>query len=157
MRRGFTLIEMILVLFIMGIIGGASVVSVRYYNTIKNKVDADYSCNAIVSFINNSKMYCRENSCIGIITFDVPRNEIKLVRDSIMVSKQILSNKITMEKVIWNDENKGFLIEKDGYSDTSGSIYLKDNNLNEYKITVRVASKFIEIKMKVGSNYVSVK
>ena len=122
-----------------------------------NKVDADYSCNVIVSFINNSKMYCRENSCSGIITFDLPRNEIKLVVDATLVSKQILSNKITIKHVIWNDEKKGFLIEKDGYSDTSGSIYIKDNNLDEYKITIRVASKFIEIKMKVGSNYVSVK
>ena len=152
-----SLIEMILVLSIMGIIGGVSVVSVKYYNTIKNKVDADYSCNSIVSFINNSKMYCRENDCSGIITFDVPRNEIKLVVEASMVSKQLLSNKITMKQVIWNDEKRGFSIEKDGYSDTSGSIYLKDNNLDEYKITIRVASKFIEIKKKVGSDYVSVK
>ena len=77
-KSGFTLIEMIIVISIMSIIGGCSVISVRYYKTIKNKIDADYYCNAVVSFINNSKMYCKENSCSATITFDIAKNEMKL-------------------------------------------------------------------------------
>ena len=44
MRKGFTLIEIILVIAIIGVIGGVSALSVRYYKTVKNSVDADYYC-----------------------------------------------------------------------------------------------------------------
>ncbi|APC41030.1 type II secretion system protein [Clostridium estertheticum] len=145
MRRGFTLIEMILVLSIMGIIGGTSVVSVRYYNTIKNKVDADYSCNAIVSFINNSKMYCRENSCSGIITFDVLRNEIKLHDGTTEINKLSLSNKIKLYEVIGRRSDNDIVSDDKGYSNDSCTIILKDNNLIEHRITMRVGTAYVKI------------
>jgi len=145
MRRGFTLIEMILVLSIMGIIGGSSVVSVRYYNTIKNKVDADYSSNAIVSFINNSKMYCREHSCIGIITFDVPRNEIKLHDGTQEINKLLLSNKITLYEVIGRRSDNDIVSDDKGYSNDSCTIILKDKNLIEHRITMRVGTAYVKI------------
>ncbi|MBU3176348.1 type II secretion system GspH family protein [Clostridium estertheticum] len=145
MRRGFTLIEIILVLSIMGIIGGTSVVSVRYYITIKNKVDADYSCNAIVSFINNSKMYCRENSCSGIITFDVLRNEIKLHDGTTEINKLSLSNKIILYAVIGRRSDNDIVSDDKGYSNDSCTIILKDNNLIEHRITMRVGTAYVKI------------
>ncbi|MBW9151882.1 type II secretion system protein [Clostridium estertheticum] len=145
MRRGFTLIEIILVLSIMGIIGGASVVSVRYYNTIKNKVDADYSCNAIVSFINNSKMYCRENSCSGSITFDVLRNEIKLHDGTTEINKLSLFNKIKLYEVIGRRSDNDIVSDDKGYSNDSCTIILKDNNLIEHRITMRVGTAYVKI------------
>ena len=146
MRRGFTLIEMILVLSIMSIIGGCSVVSLRYYKTVKNKVDADYVCNAVVSFINNSKMYCRENSCSAIITFDMPRNEMKLDNGIKTVSKLTFLNKISSYQITGRRKGGDIVIDNKGYSNDSCTITLNDNNLIEHIITMRVGSEYVKIK-----------
>ena len=39
MSKGFTLIEMVMVLAIISIIGGSSIISASYYKTLKNKID----------------------------------------------------------------------------------------------------------------------
>lgn len=145
MRRGFTLIEIIVVIAIMSIIGGCSIVSVRYYKTIKNKVDADYYCNAVVSFINNSKMYCRENSCSATITFDVERNEMKLNKGTHMIRKLTFSNKITLDDVNGRKYNNDIVIDNKGYSNDACTILLKDNNSKPHKITMRVGSEYVKI------------
>ncbi|MGH4050439.1 MAG: pilus assembly FimT family protein [Clostridium sp.] len=80
MNKGFTLIEITIVMAIMGILMGCSVLSFKYYNDIQNKMLVDYNCNEVISFINNSKMYCKENSCSAVITFDKIRGKILLDR-----------------------------------------------------------------------------
>jgi len=95
MRRGFTLMEMVLVLAIISIVGGVGILSVKFYKTNKNKIDADYYLNATVGFINNSKMYCRENSCKAIIAFDMERNEMKFYSNFTIIKKLKFSDKIT--------------------------------------------------------------
>ena len=145
MRRGFTLIEMILVLAIMSIIGGSSVVTVRYYNAMQNKVDADYYCNAVVSFINNSKMYCRENSHIGTITFDVIRNEMKLDIDMHEINKLTLSNKTRLYQVNGRRSDNDIVTDNIGYSNDACTIILKDKNLLLHTITMRVGTAYVKI------------
>ena len=145
MRRGFTLIEIILVLAIMSIITGCSVVSVRYYKEVRNKVDADYYCNAVVNFLNNSKMYCRENSCSAIVTFDIVKNEIKLENGISTVRKLIFSNKITLYEVQGRRSNRDIVIDNKGYSNDACTIILKDNNLIEHEITMRVGTSYVKI------------
>jgi len=145
MRRGFTLIEMILVIAIMTIIAGCSVISVRYYRTVKNKIDADYYCNAVVSFINNSKMYCRENSCSAIVTFDMAKNEMKLENGITTVNKLIFSNKITLYEVQGRRNNRDIVIDKMGFSNDACTIILKDNNSIEHEITMRVGTAYVKI------------
>jgi len=145
MRRGFTLIEMITVIAIMSVIGGSSVATVKYYNVIRNKVNADYYCNAVVNFINNSKMYCRENSCSGVIVFDLPRNEMKLNNGLNTVCKLTISNKITLDRVTGGQVSMNISIDNKGHSSDAGSIYLKDNNLKEYKITMKVETGYVSL------------
>ena len=145
MRRGFTLIETTVVIAIMSIIVGCSVISVRYYKELRNKVDADYYCNALVNFINNSKMYCRENSCSAIITFDIAKNEIKLENGINTVNKLIFSNKITLYEVQGRRSNRDIVIDKLGYSNDACTIILKDNNLIEHEITMRVGTAYVKI------------
>jgi len=145
MRKGFTLIEMILVLSIISIIGGCSVLSLKYYNTVKNKLDADYYCNATVSFINNSKMYCRENSRSAIVTFDIPRNEMKLEDGIKMVNKLEFSNKITLYQITGRQNNGDIVIDNKGYSNDACTIILKDNNLVDHEITMRVGTAYVKI------------
>jgi len=145
MRRGFTLIEITLVMAIISIIVGCSVVSVSYYKAVRNKVDADYYCNALVNFINNSKMYCRENSCSAIITFDIARNEIKLENGINTVNKLAFLDKITLYEVQGRRSNRDIVIDKRGYSNDACTITLKDNNLVEHEITMRVGTAYVKI------------
>ena len=145
MRKGFTLIEIILVLVIISIIAGCSAISANYYKTIKNKVDAEYYCNAIVSFINNSKSYCRENSCSATVTFDIARNEIRLKNGINVVNKLALSNKITLYEVNGRRTSKDIVIDNKGYSNDACTIFLKDNNSIEHEISMRVGTAYVKI------------
>ncbi len=126
-------------------IGGVSVVSTRYYKAVRNKVDADYYCNAIVSFINNSKMYCRENSCSATITFDVVRNEMRFKNGINTINKLTFSNKITLHEVQGRRNNRDIVIDNRGYSNDACTISLVDNNSKEHEITMRVGTAYVKI------------
>lgn len=145
MCRGFTLIEMVLVIAIMSIILGCSVISARFYKSLKNKVDADYHCNATVGFINNSKIYCRENSCSATVTFDIEKNEIKLRNGLDLVDKLIFSNKITLYEVQGRRISRDIVIDKEGFSNDACTIILRDNNSIEHEITMRVGTSYVKI------------
>jgi prepilin-type N-terminal cleavage/methylation domain-containing protein len=146
MSKGFTLIEIIVVMAIMSIIASCGVMSVRYYKSVTNKVDADYYCNAIVSFINNSKVYCRENYCSATITFDIKGNQMRLAEGANTVNKLIFSNKITLCEVNGRRTNGAIVIDNYGYSNDACTIRLKDNNLIEHEITMRVDTSYVKIK-----------
>ncbi|MGH4120043.1 pilus assembly FimT family protein [Clostridium sp.] len=146
MRKGFTLIEMILVLAIMSIVSGVCVASVGYYKKLENSVDADYYCNAVVDFINNSKMYCRENTCSVIVTFDKVKNEIRVANGMKVVNKLTLKNKITLYKFTGRNSNAQIVIDNKGYSNDACTIILKDNNSIQHEITMRVGTAYVKIK-----------
>ncbi|MCJ7689248.1 MAG: type II secretion system GspH family protein [Clostridiaceae bacterium] len=145
MRKGFTLIEMILVLAIMSLVSGVCVVSVGHYKTMENSVDADYYCNAVVDFINNSKMYCRENACSVIVTFDKVKNEIRIANGMKVVNKLVLKNKITLYKFTGRNSNTQIVIDNKGYSNDAFTIILKDNNSIKHEITMRVGTAYVKI------------
>ena len=145
MRRGFTLIEMIVVIAIITLMLGCSIISVRYYKSVKNKVDADYYCNATVGFINNAKMYCRQNTCSAIVTFDKVRNEINLENGLNTVNTLAFTNKITLYSVVSRRITGNIEIDKYGYSNDACTIILRDNNLIEHEITMRVGTSYVKI------------
>lgn len=145
MRKGFTLIEIIVVMAIMSIIASCAVMSFRYYRTLTNKVDADYYCNAVVSFINNSKMYCRQNSCSATITFDIVGNQMRLAKGGNSINKLMFSNKIILCEVNGRRETGAIVIDNYGYSNDACTIILKDNNSIDHKITMRVDTAYVKI------------
>lgn len=147
MRRGFTLIELIIVMSIISIIGGCSVLSFKYFKTLENKIDADYYCNAVVSFINNSKMYCRENSCSAYITFDEPKNEMKLINGIKTIRKLKFSNKITLNSTSFYDKIVSILIDNNGNSSNGGKMKFTDNNLKPHEITMLPITGYVFVSV----------
>ena len=141
MRRGFTLIEIMIVLAIMSLIGGCSVVSIRYYKVIKNKVDSDFACNAVVSFINNSKMYCRENSCTAYITFDMVNKKMFFNDGMHIISKLVLTNKIKS----YQKNSESITIDNLGFTSNACTFSITDNNGNLREITMRVGTEYVKI------------
>ena len=145
MSKGFTLIEIIVVMAIMAIIASCGAMSFRYYKTLTNKVDADYYCNAVVGFINNSKMYCRQNSCSATITFDILGNQMKLAEGTTLVNKLTFLDKITLCEVNGRRANGSIVIDNFGYSNDACTITLVDNNSISHKITMRVDTAYVKI------------
>ena len=146
MRKGFTLIELTVVLAILGTIAGCSVLSFKYYKEVQNKMDADYYCNAVVSFINNSKMYCRENSCSAKISFDKIGNRMRLDEGLKIVRQLKFPSNITLFHYDTNREDNDIKIDNKGASSESGSITLMDNNSKPYRITMGVGTAYVENK-----------
>lgn len=144
MRRGFTLIEVVLVISIMSIIAGCSFISLRYYKTIRNKVDAEYYCDAVVSFINNSKMYSRENYCSVTIIFDIEKNKIMAKIGKDKIKELLFSNRITLYEVSGRRVNKAVVIDKEGYSNDAFTVVLVDNNLIRHEISMRVGTGYVK-------------
>ena len=145
MRKGFTLIEIVLIIGIISIISGCSIMSVRYYKTIKNKVDADYYCNAVVHFINSSKMYCRENSSSATVVFDIGRNKMKLNSGINTIRELTFKDKITLYEVNGRRTNNDIVIDKRGYSNDGFTIVLRDNNLIRHEISMRVGTGYVKV------------
>jgi len=144
MKRGFTLIEITIVMAIMGTIMGASLLSIKYYKYIQNKIMVDYNCNEVISFINNSKMYCKENSCSAVITFDKIGNKIMLDRGLYTVNKLILPKNISLSDLTGTQWDDHFLINRRGATGDAGSITLMDNNKKIYIIRMGVGTVYVD-------------
>ena len=90
-------------------------------------------------------MYSRENSCSVIVTFDIGKNEIKLLNGIKVVRKLVLTNKITLYKFTGRLSNTDIVIDSKGYSNDACTIILKDNNSTEHEITMRVGTAYVKI------------
>ena len=144
MNKGFTLIEITIVMAIMGILMSCSLVSLKYYKDMQNKMDVDYNCNTIVSFINNSKMYCKENSCSAVITFDKIRSKILLDRRLETVNEFILPKNITLVDITGTQWDDDIVIDRMGSTGDAGSITLMDNNKKIYIIRMGVGTVYVD-------------
>ncbi|WP_406542253.1 type II secretion system protein [Clostridium ljungdahlii] len=70
-KKGFTVIELLLVLSIFSILLSFSLVNLGTFGNLKNKIDVDLTNNNILDFINKSKTYCRDKEEEGgYIYFD---------------------------------------------------------------------------------------
>ena len=146
MNKGFTLIEITIVMAIMGILMSCSLVSLKYYKDMQNKMDVDYNCNAIVSFINNSKMYCKENSCSAVITFDIQKKYLLLDRGLETVKELAISENLTLLNFKGTQDENHIVINRMGSTGYAVTITLEDKNEDQYIITMGVGTVYVKKK-----------
>jgi prepilin-type N-terminal cleavage/methylation domain-containing protein len=144
MKKGFSLLELIVVISIIGTFSLASFLSVSNYYRYSNEMDTLMSEDMIIAMINNGKLYCREKEKPGYVLFDVERNEVNFYSslkkvDGFKLPKGI---RISSTNIIQNKVN----INKSGVTSDAGTIMLKDNAGKLYAITISVGTGYAEIK-----------
>lgn len=139
-NKGFTLIELILVLGIVSVLLSFSLINIGGYRKLNNKIDTDFFSNSLLNYINNSKGYCRDNNIGGYIYFDIERNLITLVCGIREINNLPLPDGFNLQES--GRENK-IIITNIGTTGSSCTIKFKDRQGETHNITMCVGTAYV--------------
>jgi prepilin-type N-terminal cleavage/methylation domain-containing protein len=142
MKKGVTLIELIVVLSIMSIMLMVSSQNFIESKCFGNKIKVQYTGNSIMMFINEAKQYCRANKCSGYIQGDIAGNMLEFYTSS----DNRISVYIPVEGTILYEftmSTNRIKIDKNGTTSDAGTIKYKDRFGNIEKVTIRVGSEYV--------------
>lgn len=142
-NKGFTLIELILVLGIISIFLSFSLINIGGYRKLNNEIDVDLFSNSLLNYINDSKEYCRYNNTGGHIYFDSERNLITLNIGIREINKLALPDGFSLKEV--GKDNK-IKITNIGTTGSSCTIKFKDRKGETHDITMCVGTEYVQIK-----------
>lgn len=138
-KKGFTLIELITVLCIMGIIICISFPSIKYYLSLKEKKELDYYAEITLDFVNNSKMICKSQDKSGVVNYIRNDNSLNLYLNG------DLYKKVKYPKNIYIN-TKRIIVKSSGALDNGLTLVLKNNKGEFKKITYNVYTDYGKIK-----------
>lgn len=142
-KKGFTLIELIIVISILSIIFSYSLVSLGAISNLENKIDVDIFDNKLLCFINRSKVYCREKQVGGDIGFNLNRRNITFNNGIQEIFKMDFPENFD----IVSSTNRHIITINDrGIVKNACSIKFKDRKGNMHCITICVGSFYAEVK-----------
>ncbi|WP_241428169.1 type II secretion system protein [Clostridium sp. DJ247] len=142
-HKGFTFIELIIVLSILCTIFSMSLVNIGGYSKLQNSIDVDVFSNDVVNFINNSKSYCRDNNIGGYIYFDTNKNSVSFICGLKKIYTLNLPDKFTLNIVRPGNKIK---IDNRGITSDACTIRYKDRKGKPHYITMSVGTAYVEIK-----------
>jgi prepilin-type N-terminal cleavage/methylation domain len=142
-NKGFTLLELVLVLGITSIFLSLSLINIRGYRELNNKIDVELFSNSLLNYINNSKEYCRDNSIGGYIYFDLERNIITLNCGIKQISSLPLPADFSLKQVGADNKIK---ITNIGTTGSSCTIKFMDREGEPHDITMCVGTEYVQIK-----------
>lgn len=144
MKKGFSLIELLVVMTIIVIAASISLLSISKYNSIKNGVDLNMTESSILGIINYGKQYCREKEKPGFVLFDLINNDIGFYNQNREIESFKLPKDIKIESI--NTNSNRIDIDKFGITSDAGTILLRDSKNNLFIITINVGAGYAEIK-----------
>lgn len=144
MKKGITLIELIAVLAIMSIIFSISYMPIKAFNHIENNIEFEYVNDSIFSFLNISKIKCKEKRKVGIIYFDLAKNSIYFFLDNRKISFYQFPKGYTITNL--NLEGLKMNIDIRGQSFNGGTLIYKDREKGLHTITFHVGQDYVDIK-----------
>ncbi|MFA9399271.1 MAG: type II secretion system protein [Clostridiaceae bacterium] len=144
MKKGFTLIECIISISIVGIMVGLVSISIESYKKIENDIKISNTNNGIFYFINTYKKYCMIQECSGSINFDVSNDKITFVSNGKQIDEYIFLDGIDLYNP--NLINHKMNIDNKGYSSNAFTLKYRDSMKKLHTITFSVGVDYAEIK-----------
>lgn len=142
-KKGFTVIELLIVIGMISILFSCSLVNFGGYNKLQNRIDVDIFSNSLINLINNSKEYCRDKNIGGYLYFDTEKNFVCLNSGTQRVYKLELPDKFTLNIVRPGNKIK---IDNRGITEDACTIQYKDREGEMHCITMCVGTAFVEFK-----------
>jgi len=149
MKKGYTIIELVIVLTILTIFSSITAINVIKYKERLDDIEFNSIANEVKSLLSFGKAYCRKNRVVGKIIVGTDRKTIRFeVTDSSSPISKIVKLKDDMEigsnfnssGNITRDENN---INSEGFIKTAGTITIKNENEKRIEITVSVGNDII--------------
>ncbi|MFT8314670.1 MAG: type II secretion system protein [Clostridium sp.] len=144
--KGFTLIEILVVMAIISIITSIMLIEVKNYKALKNDIEVKRFNSEMISFINNIRVQCILNESFAEFSFQKGSDEVKVyegpnIRDRLKLPSSFTikeNNVITSDKLIYIDSR--------GMITTPCSLKYLDRKGKEHTITIGVGTAYAEIK-----------
>lgn len=144
MKKGFSLIELLVIMSIIIIAASISLLGISKYNQIKNEVDLNMTESSILGVINSGKQYCREKKKSGFVLFDLEKNGVWFYSTNRAIDGFMLPDDIKIESI--NTNLNRINIDKFGITSDAGTIRIRDINNKIYLITINVGAGYVEVK-----------
>lgn len=143
-KKGFTLIEVIVVISIITTLFGYSLINFKSFSNVGNDVDVQLFGNTMMNFIVNSKKYCRDKNVSGYIYFITSKNTAQLCSNTNILNSVKLPESFSDLSV--NLKESKIFIDNKGFTGDACTIRFRDRKGGMHYITVCVGSSDVEFK-----------
>lgn len=148
MKKGFTLVELIVVLSLILIISSFSFISLKSFLETKNKIKTKEFLYEIEDMITYGRSYCINNNISGRfvivenkntqeLIFEIGKGVIRKVEYDKTLEIVYEKKKVYPLSIVINIQSNGSI--------TSNTIYLKNKNNEKYKISITPITFLISI------------
>ncbi|NLM35399.1 MAG: prepilin-type N-terminal cleavage/methylation domain-containing protein [Clostridiales bacterium] len=145
-RKGYTFIELLMVLCIISILFLIMTKGIKGYKRLENDIVVEQCSNSIMTFIYSCREYCYLNKVEGYILCDQVSNTFSFYTGS--SRKQILRLPQGFELDLLNtaSQNQRINIDYKGFTSDACTIKYFDLYGIEHKLTISVGTAYVEIK-----------
>lgn len=145
MKKGYTIIELIIVLSIMLLLSNLALVGYRSYKNSVEKIKLESTALEVRDLLSFSKAYCRKNEITGNISVELNRKSIYFTVDDKKASiKKIIKIEDGIE--IGSNFKGNNTVNEEGFITKAGTINIRSSYLN----------KSLELKISVGNDIIRV-
>jgi prepilin-type N-terminal cleavage/methylation domain-containing protein len=143
-KAGFTLIELLVALSIITAIFGCSLINVKNYTSVGNRMDVEIFGNSLVNFIVTSKKYCRDSNTGGYLYFLQSTNTIQLSCNSNVIKKVKMPEGFS--DLYINRAGSKIFIDNKGFTSDACTIRFKDRSGGAHFVTISVGTANVDFK-----------
>lgn len=148
MKKGYTLIELVICMAVILIFASVCFVNIGAYEKMSILINSHYCESSIISFICNSKKYCRNNNTPGTIIFDDSNDLMVFSVGKYVKNVYRFPKNFILENVKTDKGYNIVTIDKTGFTSDACTIrYHDDHNYFKPKsITILVGTDYVSEK-----------